>query len=92
MLEQGKLAHRQIKKMYGLSNKNGVNEQFTKQERHRTLLRRQQEQDQLADVVDPSLTLHHSMARQAHKDNVFSIPRFLADHIDDPAIKASDSD
>ena len=92
MLEQGELAYRQIKKMYGLSNKKGVNEQFMKQEHHCTLLRRQQEQDQLANVVDPSLTLHHSMARQARKDNVFSISWFLVDHIDDPAIKGSDSD
>ena len=92
MLQQGELAHRQIKKMYGLSNKKGVHEQFAKQERHRTLLRRQQEQDQLADDVDPSPTLHHSMARQARKDNVFGLSQFLADHIDDPAIKASEPD
>ena len=82
--------------MYGLSNKKDVEEQFARQERRRTLLRRQHEQDQLrdivdaSDVVDSSPMLHHSMASQARRDNVLNLPRFLADHVDDPAIKASD--
>ena len=92
MLEQGELAHRQVKKMYGLSNKKAVDEQFAKQERRRTLLRRQHEQDELVDIDDPSPTLHHLMARHARKDNVFSLPQFIANHSDDPAIRVSDFD
>jgi len=92
MLEQGEKAHRQIKKMYGLSNKKAVDEQLAKQERCQTLLKRQHEQGEMDDVDDPLPMLHHSMARQARKDNVFSLSRFLADHIDDPAVKVSDLD
>ena len=79
--------------MYALSNKKSVDNQFAAQERRRTLLRRQDESSlqQLADDVDPSPMLHHSMARQARSDNVWSLPRFLADHINDPAIKVSNA-
>ena len=87
--QQGELAHHQIKKMYGLSNKKEVEEQFARQERRRTLLRRQHEQVQLAEVDDASPMLHHSLATQARKDNVFSLAWFLSDHIGDPAIKVS---
>ena len=45
----------------------------------------------MPDDLDPSPLLHHSMASQARKDNVFSLSRFLADHVVDPAIKVSDS-
>ena len=92
MLEQGELAYRQIKKMYGLSNKKAVNEQFARQEYCCTVLRQQHKQDKMDDVNDPFPMLHHLMARQAQKDNFFSLSWFLIDHIDDPAIKVSDSD
>lgn len=94
MIQQGELAHRTIKKMYALSNKKDVHEQFAKQERRRTLLRRQMSQElpgpDLLDL-DVSPALHHSMTSQARKDNTFSLPLFLFEHADDPAIEASES-
>ena len=83
-----------IKKMYGLSNKKDVNEHFARQECRRTLLSRQHEVDQQADVdlqgIDGSPMLHHSMASQAQRDNVFSLPLYLFCYAHDPAIKVSD--
>ena len=94
MIQQGELAHRTIKKMYALSNKKDVHEQFAKQEHRRTLLRRQMSQElpgpDLLDL-DVSPALHHSMTSQARKDNTFSLPLFLFEHADDPAIEASES-
>ena len=82
-----------IKKMYALSNKKDVEEQFARQERRRTLLKRQELQDALThtdlQAIDASPMLHHSMASQARKNNVFSLPMFLCKHADDPAIDVS---
>jgi len=79
--------------MYGSSNKKDVEEQFARHERRRTLLRRQQEVDEWVDVglreIDTSPTLHHSMTSWVRKDNIFSLPLFLADRVHDPAIKVS---
>ena len=81
--------------MYALSNKKDVEEQFVRQERRCTLLKRQELQDVSthADLqaVDASPTLHHSMAGQARKDNVFSLPLFLCKYANDPAIEVSPS-
>ena len=80
--------------MYGLSNKKDVNKQFARQEQCHTLLRWQQDIDQWDNAnlqeIDASPVLHHSMASQAWKDNVFSLPFFLACHVHDPTIKVSD--
>jgi hypothetical protein len=80
--------------MYSCSNKKNVNQQFAKQERHRTLLSRQHEVDQWADVdlqgIKASPILHHYMARQGRKDNVFSLPLYLSHHVHNPAIEVSD--
>lgn len=80
--------------MYGLSNKKRVNEHFAKQERRCTLLSRQPEVDQWPEVelrgINASPMLHHSMASQVRKDNVFSLPLYLSHHVHDPAIKVSD--
>jgi len=79
--------------MYALSNKKSVDKQFAAQEHRCTLLKRQNESDlqQLVDDVDTSPMLHHSMARQARSDNVWSLPQFLTDHVNDPATKASNT-
>ena len=77
--------------MYGRSNKKDVEEQFARQERRQTLLKRQGLGDLLTDTdvqaIDVSPMLHHSMASQGRKDNVFSLPQFLSQHADDPAIE-----
>lgn len=80
--------------MYALSNKKSVDKQFVAQEHHRTLLRCQNESDvqQLADEVDASPMSHHLMVRQARSDNMWSLPWFLADHINDPAIKVCNTE
>ena len=69
IVQQGELAHCMIKKMYTLSNKKNVEEQFTRQERQHTVLKRQGLQDMLTDLdlqaIDAVLMLHHSMASQA---------------------------
>jgi len=79
--------------MYGWSNKKDIEEQFARHERRCTLLRRQLEVDEWVDVglreIDTSPTLHHSMTSQVQKDNIFSLPLFLADHVRDLAIKVS---
>ena len=83
-----------IKKMYTLSNKKDVQEQFARQEHQCTLLRWQVSQE-LPDMdlqdLDVLPTLHHLMASQAWKDNTFSLPLFLSEHANDPAIEVSES-
>lgn len=90
-MSKGELAHRLIKRFYSSSNKKEVEEQFAKQERRRTLIQRQQDFDNLthADVgdVDPSPLLHHHMASEPRRDNIFSLPAFLVGHQNDPAVK-----
>ena len=82
-----------IKKTYALSNKKDVEEQFTRQEHQHTLLKQQELQDTLTHMdlqaIDALPMLHHSMASQAQKDNVFSLPTFLCKHANDPAIDVS---
>ena len=84
-----------IKRMYGRSNKKDVEEQFARQEHRQTLLKRQGLHDMLTDMdvqaIYVSPMLHHSMASQGRKDNVFSLPQFLSQHADDPAIEVRPS-
>ena len=80
--------------MYGLSNKKNVNEQFARQKCHHTLLSRQRKVDEWANLglqeIDASPGLHHSMASQMRKDNVFSLPLYLSQHVYDPAVMVSE--
>lgn len=71
--------------------------QFAKQERRKTLVRRQLDVKKLVlqevkdiNAIDDSLLLHHSMADNPRGDNVFSLPCFLQEHQGDPAVKVSD--
>jgi hypothetical protein len=89
-MSQGEHAHQALKQSYGTSNKKDFQNQFGKQERRETILRRQHDQSQLAgkadDEVNCSAQLHHYMSSHAGKSNVFSLAKLLHEHSEDPAV------
>lgn len=68
-----------------------MEEQFAKIERQKTHVRRQLhlEDTMLEELgeIDCSPLSHHAMADTPRGDNFFSLPKFLSEHQDDPAVK-----
>ncbi|KAF8427567.1 hypothetical protein L210DRAFT_3652625 [Boletus edulis BED1] len=90
MTQVGERAHKLIKIFYGASNKRAVEGQFAKQERQGTHIQRQLDQENVLEELeeaDSSPLLHHTMTNIPKRDNVFSLPKFLSEHQDDPAFK-----
>ena len=90
-LMKGERAHKFLKRVYRSSNKKDIVQQFAKQERRGTLLRRQLGLDSPElekEHIDRSPQVHHSMAKAPRRDNIFDLPRDLQEHQTDPAVKA----
>ena len=68
-----------------------MEEQFAKTERWQTHVRHQLDlEDVLLEElgeIDCSLLSHHAMADTSRGNNIFSLPKFLLEHQDDPAVK-----